>query len=97
MNWFALTLGALVTFRLALLISKESGPMFIFRRLRRLPPAKSSTKEGLSCQWCMSVWLAAPVTAYECALAWFPPSHSPLYWLAMSALAVIANQQWTKS
>lgn len=96
MNWFALIIGGLVVFRLALLISKESGPMFIFRKLRKLPPDKSSTKEGLACLFCTSVWLAAPVAAYEWWLGWIPANQAPLYWLAMSSLAIFANQQFTK-
>lgn len=63
--FFYLLLGGLATFRLALLISSESGPAFIFRKLRRLPPPKSSAKEGLSCIWCLSIWFAAMITAYQ--------------------------------
>jgi hypothetical protein len=85
-----------VTYRLALLVSKESGPAFVFRKLRRLSPPKSSAKEGLSCQWCMSVWLASLVTGYEWWLEWIPVKEMPLYWLGMSSLAIFANQQWTK-
>jgi hypothetical protein len=96
MNWFALTIGGLVTFRLALLISKESGPAFIFRKLRGLPPAKSSAKEGLSCEWCMSIWFAALVALYEYFMTWITIKELPLYWLAFSSLAIFANQQWTK-
>lgn len=96
MNWFALILGSLVTYRLALLVSKESGPMFIFRKLRRIPQPKTSLKEGLQCLWCQSIWYAAPVTAYEWWLGLIPAQQTPLWWLAMSALAIFYNQQWTK-
>lgn len=97
MNWFALILGGLVTFRLALLVSKESGPMFIFRKLRKLPPPKSSTKEGLSCQWCLSLWFAALVSGYEWWLEMIPAKELPLYCLGMSSLAIFANQTFTRS
>ena len=96
MNWFALVLGGLVTYRLALLVSKESGPAFVFRKLRRLPEAKTSLKEGLACVWCQAVWMAGPVTVYEWWLGWVPVQQMPLYWLGMSSLAIFANQQWTK-
>lgn len=96
MNWFALALGSLVTFRLALLVSKESGPLFVFRKLRRMPEPKSSLKEGLACLYCTSVWFAAPVTAYEYYLGWISPLETPLYWLAQSSLAIFMNQTWTK-
>lgn len=96
MNWFALALGGLVVFRLALLVSSESGPMFIFRKLRKLPQPKSSLKEGLACIWCQSIWFSVPVTAYEWWLGWIPTNQTPLYWLAVSSVAIVINQQWTK-
>lgn len=97
MEWLALIVGGLATFRLALMVSSESGPAFIFRKLRRLPPAKSSLKEGLSCIWCQSIWFSAPVTAFEWWLGLIPAKETPLYWLAISAVAIIINQQWIKS
>lgn len=96
MHWFALILGGLATFRLSLLVSKEDGPAFVFRKLRRMPPAKSATKEGLSCPFCVSVYAAALVTGYEYWIGLIPGRLCPLYWLGMSSLAIFANQQWTK-
>lgn len=96
MNWFYLLLGSLVTYRLALLVAKESGPMFVFRKLRRLPEPKSSLKEGLSCQWCLSVWASAPVTGYFVWLGVVEAREMPLWWLGMSALAIFYNQAFTR-
>lgn len=96
MNWFALAIGGLVVYRLALLVSSESGPAFIFRKLRKLPAPKSSLKEGLSCIWCQSIWFSVPVTAYEWWLGWVPLKQTPLHFLAISAIAIVINQQWTK-
>lgn len=96
MHYFHLLLGSLVTYRLALLVAKESGPMFVFRKLRRLPEPKSSLKEGLSCLYCTSVWLAAPVTGYFWWLGVVELREMPLWWLAMSALAIFYNQAFTK-
>lgn len=96
MNWFWLVIGGLAAYRLSLLISKEDGPAYIFRKLRRLPPPKSSTKEGLACQWCMSIWSSAAVTGYLCWMGAVGGREWVLYWLAISSLAVICNQQWTK-
>lgn len=96
MHWFILIIGALATFRISLMFSKEGGPAHLFRKLRRLPPPKSSTKEGLSCIFCVSVYASALVTGY---LYWWdivPVELTPLYWLGMSALAIFANQTWTK-
>lgn len=96
MNWFVLFLGSLVVFRLALLFSKEAGPLFIFRKLRKLPPPKSSLKEGLSCFLCESIWVAIPVTFYLWVIGLIATNLTPLYFLAMSSLAIFANQTFTK-
>jgi hypothetical protein len=96
MKFFYLILGGLAAFRLSLLVSKEDGPAYIFRRLRKAPPENSSVKEGLSCQWCMSVWAGALVALYMWWIKIFPGDEWPLHWLAISAIAVICNQQWTR-
>ncbi len=96
MNFFYLLLGGLATFRLSLLISKEDGPAYIFRKLRRLPPPHSSAKDGLSCEWCMSVWMSAAVATFYWWRGIISLFDWPLYWLAMSAIGIIFNQQWTK-
>ena len=64
MKFFYLLLGGLVAYRLSLMISKEDGPAYIFRKLRKLPPEESSAKAGLSCEWCMSIWTGAAVALY---------------------------------
>lgn len=95
MTWLETLLGGLVTFRLALMFSKESGPGRIFKKLRAAAPAKSATREGLECLHCESVWIAAPVTGYFCwrgKIAW---PDSWLYWLGFSAIAVILHHAFT--
>ena len=96
MKFLYLLLGGLATFRLSLLLTKEDGPGYIFRKLRKLPSRNSSAKDGLSCEWCMSIWMSALVATYFWLLAIIPGIEWPLYWLAMSAIAIICNQQWTK-
>lgn len=96
LDWYWLAIAGLATFRLALLVSKEDGPAWIFRKIRRLPPPKSSAKEGLACPWCVSVWAAALMVlllANKDSWVWVT---FVLHWLAISALAIIVNQQWTK-
>ena len=93
MNFFYLLLGGLATYRISLLISKEDGPAYVFRRLRRQAP-NTSLREGLSCEWCMSIWAGALVATYYWWISIVPGREWPLYWLAMSALGIICNQQW---
>lgn len=92
-----LVIGALATYRLALLVSKESGPAWVFAKLRKLPPPKSSAREGLSCQWCVSVYVAALVCLvyYWIGLRMHAGSWI-LHWLALSSGAITINQMFTK-
>ena len=94
MEFFYLVLGGLATYRLSLLVSKEDGPAYIFRKLRKMTPSPS-IREGLSCEWCMSIWAGALVAAYYWWIKIIPGVEWPLYWLAMSSLGIICNQQWT--
>ena len=97
MRFFYLIAGGLASYRLALLISKEDGPAYIFRKIRKLPPENSATQVGLSCQWCMSIWASALVALYLWLIGVVPGKEWPLYWLALSAISIICNQQWTRS
>jgi hypothetical protein len=94
-SFFYLILGGLVTFRLSLLVSKEDGPAYIFRKLRKMP-SNDSVQDGLSCEWCVSIWMGALVATYYWWIGLIIGLQWPLYWLAMSALGIICNQQWTK-
>lgn len=93
MKWFYFLLGALVTYRLARLVSLESGPGFIFQKLRGVPSQKKhpSVKEGLSCLCCTSVYMGALLTGYYLWCGWVCWPEAPLYWLAFSAVAVLLN------
>lgn len=83
--------AVLATYRLSLMVSKESGPMRIFRKLRHLPEPRSSAREGLSCPLCTSVWFSALVTGYLAWLGSFPGAEWPLWWLAFSGGAVLLH------
>jgi hypothetical protein len=96
MTWLLFILGCLATFRLSLLVSKEDGPAFIFRKLRRAPPEHSATSEWLSCFFCISVTASAVV----CALLWAAEVRLAwpvwvLLWLAFSSFAILLNQKFT--
>ena len=93
MNFFYLILGGLVTFRLSLLVSKEDGPAYIFRKLRKMP-LNNSFHDGLSCEWCVSLWMGALVAAYYWWIGIISGVEWPLYWLALSSIGIICNQQW---
>lgn len=97
-TWFYFLLSVLATYRLSLLVSTESGPLRVFRKLRRVPPPKSATREGLSCQLCMSIWFAIPITA----LCWHNGlivglGEAALWWLASSAGSIVIHLHTSKN
>ena len=102
MTWFDLIVEGLAVFRLALLISKEDGPGWIFRRLRNAPPKDSSVREGIRCEWCVSIWMAV----FVMMVRWIADSLGKgavhdlliffLWTMAISAIGVILNQAFTK-
>lgn len=94
--WLLFLVSALATYRLSLLVSKEDGPAWVFRKLRRVPKAGSSAREGLSCPWCLSIWFSAVVTGYEWWQGMVSGVVAPLWWLGVSALAIGFNQMWTR-
>lgn len=56
----------LVTWRLSSLIVYEDGPLDVFARVRRAagvdqPGELTNLAKGLSCLWCVSVWVGAVV------------------------------------
>lgn len=95
MTWLDFTIASLVVYRLSLMFSSESGPGRIFKKLRNLPPPKSATKEGLSCLHCESIWWAAPVTAFLWWRDRIEPWDTPLWWLALSGVAICLHHQFT--
>lgn len=95
-EWLVLVLGGFATFRLALMVSSESGPMRIFRKLRNLPPPKSSAREGLSCPFCLGLHFSAIITTFLWWQGRFPGADWPIYWLAISGIAVILHLAFAK-
>lgn len=98
---FEFLIYCLAVFRLSLLVSKEDGPAWIFRKLRRSVPARSSAKEGIHCIFCVSVWMAIPVSIFAFFHAnWAPWLQTAGDWfclmLALSTVAIVINQAFTK-
>lgn len=96
MNWFILIISILACYRLSLLFAKEDGPGKIFHKLRKSTPPKSSLRDGISCLLCESVWWSAFITGYLVYLGHTDWLHAPIVWLAISAGAIVLNQQFTK-
>lgn len=97
LTWLEFAVASLATFRLSLLVTNEDGPAKLFARLRRIPKAKSSTHEWLTCLWCFSVTASALV----CLCLWYTGVRQHwgdwlLTWWALSAAAIGLNQTLTK-
>ena len=82
-------LAALVTWRLTHLLVAEDGPADAIVRLRRLL-GDSVAGRAMDCFYCLSVWVAAPMTAVV--------THSLdalLVWPALSAAACLLERLGT--
>jgi hypothetical protein len=93
-GWLLFVSGALATFRLSHLVSKERGPLSVFERIRNaLPRGRGSAQEWLSCIFCFSLTASAVV----CVLLWTGGVRLTLQewivnWLGFSGVALIINQ-----
>jgi hypothetical protein len=66
-RWLLFVSGALATFRLSHLVSKERGPLCVFERIRNaLPRGRGWAQDWLSCIFCFSLSASAAV----CVLLW---------------------------
>lgn len=60
-----LIIASLAVFRLAYLVTKESGPMFVFLKLRKEAKKQGgSVAEGAQCPHCMGMWMSILVMNY---------------------------------
>lgn len=85
--FYWLALGILVTWRVTHLVAVESGPWSVFERLRRRAGTGVVT-ELLTCFYCLSLWIAAPL-AVLLAAGW---RHRLLLWFALSAGAILLER-----
>ena len=74
-----LIVGTLAVWRVTCLLHEEEGPARLLERLRRRL-GDSVVGRALGCVYCLSVWVAAPVSVY---LRWNrPPWTDMLLWCA---------------
>jgi hypothetical protein len=83
--------------RLSLMLTKEDGPYWLFRKIRRIPDKGTSAKAGISCIWCASVWFSFLLCLYSIyVLDLYTWGEMPIWWLSVSSGAIVINQQFTK-
>jgi hypothetical protein len=86
--WYRLVLGVLVTWRLTHLLNAEDGPWRMFARIRNALPITSMLRQLLTCFYCLSVWVAAPL-AYLLGETW---TERLLLVPALSAAAILVER-----
>jgi hypothetical protein len=62
--WFDLALAILATWRLCHLVAREDGPFDLILRLR-LRAGSGMVARLLDCPYCLSLWVAAPIAAWQ--------------------------------
>lgn len=94
MTWIDLIIDGLATFRIANMVSSETGPFRMFKKARQSVPRKSSLWEGIRCPFCVGV--------YAATLVWVAQWHGQAWEiagiqiLALSGLAVVINNGLTR-
>jgi hypothetical protein len=80
-------LASLATWRVTHLLAEEDGPADVVIRLRaRLEPGRLG--DLMDCFYCLSVWVAAPVSLAVVRR----PREAPLTWLALSGSACLLER-----
>jgi hypothetical protein len=86
-TWWHFALAVLGTWRISHLLTQEDGPAdFVIRIRARLGSSLFGT--AMDCFYCMSVWVAVPMTA----ILNRPATESILIWLAMSGAACLLER-----
>lgn len=97
---------ALATYRLALMLSSDTGPWLMFSKLRswlkreakkNAAVRASAVHHGITCIRCDSVWIAVPISGYafyhdRLATGFIITGDIFLAAMALSAIAIILNR-----
>lgn len=99
-SWLDFALQGLATYRLTLMVTKEAGPGWWFKLLRRevkrKAPRATHMDQGISCPFCMSMQIALILSCSHYFLNEYALYQGLIFALALSSVAVIANQLFTK-
>jgi hypothetical protein len=91
LRFYWLTVGILATWRITHLLQAEDGPWDLVVRLRKLA-GKSFWGGLLDCFYCLSVWVAAPVS-FVIGNDW---RERLLLWPALSGAAILLEKATAK-
>lgn len=92
-----LVIAALAVFRLAYLITKESGPFFFYWRVRKEAKKQGGSVEELAqCPYCCGLWSAIGITFYLGTLPRYIWVDYIIVILAMAGFSMLLHQVFTK-
>jgi hypothetical protein len=95
LTWLIATLAALAVYRAARMVTEEDGPAFVFKRIRDAHTnQRSSIALGLRCFYCVSFWIALPVTVLLCVVGGWEIWLWPIWWFGLSGAAAKLHQYW---
>jgi hypothetical protein len=90
----------LVVFRLTLMITTEAGPAWVFKYFRRAvkrgAPKATHLDEGITCPWCVSVWVGAAVAAGDYFFAANSLYATVILAFALSGAVVLISKGFSK-
>lgn len=97
---FDFVLGVLATYRLALMVSSEAGPFWMFKHFRRLvkreAPKKAHMDDGIECMLCMSMQIAVVTAVTYDFFHGRKVFDLTVLALALSGAAIILHRAFTK-
>jgi hypothetical protein len=97
MTWLTAILAALAVYRVARMVAEEDGPAFAFKRLRDAHTSdKRSLDVGLRCFYCISFWVALPVSALLCVAGGWDAWLWPIWWLGLAGAAAKIYEYWRR-
>lgn len=97
---FQFLLLALATYRLALMISSEAGPFWMFKHLRRFvkreAPKKTHMDDGIECLFCVSAQFGIVIAITAYFFLGNPIYDVSILALALSGSAIIIHHAFTE-
>lgn len=83
---------SLACFRLTRLVTDD----FIFRKLRKLPPAGSAARKGLACPFCVSFYFATMLAGFLVWRNMLTGLDAPLWGAGIWGASILFNQTFIK-
>ena len=97
MTWLTATLAAFAVYRVARMVAEEDGPMFVFKRLRDAHTNdKRSFDVGVRCFYCISVWIALPITVLLVVAGGWDMWLWPVWWMGLAGAAAKLYEWWKR-